>query len=100
MSYTCVDAYSDLTGALNLKTPDEWNEDGNDHVSEETDLALAEIVRLQRVEKVAKALLRKCDELWANLADSDMTADEGGEEYRDMRLLRLAMERARRSLAR
>lgn len=48
MSYSCTDAYSDLITALRLKTPKAWDDDGCEHVSEETDLALAEIVRLQR----------------------------------------------------
>lgn len=47
MSYTVSDAYSDITSALDLETPEEWDEDGLDHVSEETDLALAKIEALR-----------------------------------------------------
>ena len=61
MSYSCTDAYSDITGALKLKTPDSWDEDGVEHVSEETDLALAEIVRLQKAEAACKAFLAWVD---------------------------------------
>jgi hypothetical protein len=57
MSYTCTDAYVDLTQALHLSTPDEWDEDGLDHTSEETDLALAEIERLKARDASSSELL-------------------------------------------
>lgn len=56
MSYDCIDAYGDLTSALRLNTPAEWD-DERQHVSEETDLALAEISRLQKAAAALPAVL-------------------------------------------
>lgn len=48
MSYTCVDSFDDLMRALNIDSKDEESD-----ISKETTLALAEIARLQRLDKAA-----------------------------------------------
>ena len=75
MSYSCTDGYSDITGALSLKTPKGWDADGADHVSDETDLALAEIARLQLcAEALAAAQGFVC---WARDHGADKNAARG-----------------------
>lgn len=53
MSYSCSDAFGDLTGAL---VPDYEAED-EESVSEWTDAALAEIDRLRVIERCARTLV-------------------------------------------
>lgn len=65
MSYTCVDAYGDITSALCLDTPPEWDEDGLDHVSEETDLALQKIERMGQQIEAGQKVLEALQELLA-----------------------------------
>lgn len=100
MSYSCVDAYSDLTGALKLKTPDEWNEDGGDHVSEETDLALNEIERLQRCERALKRLYKATNVLYTDAVDrGEDRSCKRTPEFGDYKAVRLSLAAAKRALA-
>ena len=75
MSYSCTDAYGDITGALKLKTPKSWDSDGAEHVSEETDLALAEIARLQLCDELVAAAQGFVQ--WARDHGADKAATRG-----------------------
>ena len=75
MSYSCGDAYTDITGALNLKTPKAWDDDGAEHVSEETDIALAEIARLQLCAETLAAAQGFVQ--WAHDRGADKAATRG-----------------------
>jgi hypothetical protein len=58
MSYTCPDAFSDLTEAL---VPDDFEPEDEESVSEYTDAALAEIGRLRKVEREGRAVIAALD---------------------------------------
>lgn len=81
MTYSCADFFDDITSALKLEDPDD---DGfGDNVSEMGNLALAEIDRLQQIDKVHPPMRDMLIELLASIKGIDSRTAEDVEATSD-----------------